>query len=255
MDVLLFTFLLLLICFFSFWLNSFLDIFWDFLTLLMFYFLFFDLFLLLNLFFLKLFLMCLKLFVLILFYFLKKNFCWWISTSSPWKRCEGDWRRWFSVLQQHDQSKQQDRERTNLDRIGHQRDWNSAFGYRHWRSVARWAYHCSSRSTHSHVNPTSEMSQMESKSSRRHARMSNIVSRLASTEKLAGMEKLCSDKTGTPIQSIMTIESRLPWCETLEQGLMLSRSTEWCSARLIILVMCCTHALTEMCMSFSSVLV
>ena len=33
-------------------------------------------------------------------------------------------------------------------------------------------------------------------------------------------------KDGTPTQSITTIESRLPWCETLEQGLLLCRSTE-----------------------------
>ena len=59
----------------------------------------------------------------------------------------------------------------------------------------------------------------------------NIVSRLASTEKLAGMDILCSDKTGTRTQSIMTIESRLPWCETSEQGLLSFCSTEWCSAR------------------------
>ena len=47
----------------------------------------------------------------------------------------------------------------------------------------------------------------------------NIVSRLASTGELAGMDMLCSNKTGTRTQSIMTIESRLPWCETLKQGL------------------------------------
>ena len=57
------------------------------------------------------------------------------------------------------------------------------------------------------------------------------VSRLASTEELAGMDMLCSDKTGTRTQNIMTIESKLPWCETLEQGLLFFRSTEWCSAR------------------------
>ena len=37
---------------------------------------------------------------------------------------------------------------------------------------------------------------------------------LASTEKLAGMDMLCSDKTGTLPQNIMTIESKLPWCDT-----------------------------------------
>ena len=35
------------------------------------------------------------------------------------------------------------------------------------------------------------------------------------------MDMLCSDKTGTRTQNIMTIESKLPWCETLEQGLLL----------------------------------
>ena len=38
---------------------------------------------------------------------------------------------------------------------------------------------------------------------------------LASTEELAGMDMLCSDKTGTRTHSIVTIESKLPWCETL----------------------------------------
>ena len=38
---------------------------------------------------------------------------------------------------------------------------------------------------------------------------------LASTEELAGMDMLCSDKTGTRSQSIVTIESKLPWCKTL----------------------------------------
>ena len=56
---------------------------------------------------------------------------------------------------------------------------------------------------------------------------------LASTEELAGMDMLCSDKTGTRTQNIMTIESKLPWCETLEQLLLLFAllATEWCSAR------------------------
>ena len=59
-----------------------------------------------------------------------------------------------------------------------------------------------------------------------HVRMSkkscwNIVSRLASIEDLAGMDMLCSDKTGTRPQSIVTIESKLPWCETVEQVLVL----------------------------------
>ena len=34
------------------------------------------------------------------------------------------------------------------------------------------------------------------------------------------MDMLCSDKTGTRTQNIMTIESKLPWCETWEQGLV-----------------------------------
>ena len=46
------------------------------------------------------------------------------------------------------------------------------------------------------------------------------------------MDMLCSNKTGTRTQSITTIESRLPWCETSEQGLLsLFRSTELCNAR------------------------
>ena len=60
------------------------------------------------------------------------------------------------------------------------------------------------------------------------------VSRLASTDQLAGMDMLCSDKTCTLTQNIMTIESKLPWCETLEQGLLLLfalLATEWFSAR------------------------
>ena len=35
-------------------------------------------------------------------------------------------------------------------------------------------------------------------------------------KELAGMDTLCSGKTGTLTQNIMTIESKLPWCETLE---------------------------------------
>ena len=52
----------------------------------------------------------------------------------------------------------------------------------------------------------------------------------ASTEELAGMDMLCSDKTGTRTQNIMTIESKLLWCETSEQGLSLQfalLATEW----------------------------
>ena len=47
-----------------------------------------------------------------------------------------------------------------------------------------------------------------------------VVSWLASIEELAGMDMLCSNKTGSPTQNIMTIESKLPWCETSEQGLL-----------------------------------
>ena len=47
-----------------------------------------------------------------------------------------------------------------------------------------------------------------------------VVSRLASIEELVGMDMLCSNKTGTLTQNIMTIESKLPWCETSEQGLL-----------------------------------
>ena len=45
-------------------------------------------------------------------------------------------------------------------------------------------------------------------------------SRLASTEELVGMDVLFSDETGALTQNIMTVESKLPWCETLEQGLL-----------------------------------
>ena len=38
-----------------------------------------------------------------------------------------------------------------------------------------------------------------------------IVSRLASIEALAGMDMLCSGKTGTLTLNITTIESKLPW--------------------------------------------
>ena len=64
---------------------------------------------------------------------------------------------------------------------------------------------------------------------------------------------ICADKTGMLTQNFMTVESKLPWCETLEQGLLLSRSTVLCSARLIrdcrrqccvSFILCCTHVLT-----------
>ena len=40
-------------------------------------------------------------------------------------------------------------------------------------------------------------------------------------QELAGMNMLCSDKMGTYTQNIMTIESKLPWYETVQQGLLL----------------------------------
>ena len=43
--------------------------------------------------------------------------------------------------------------------------------------------------------------------------------RLAFIEVLAGFNMLCSDKTGTLTQNFMTIESKLPWCETSDQEL------------------------------------
>ena len=47
------------------------------------------------------------------------------------------------------------------------------------------------------------------------AKKQAIVSRLGSIEELTGMEMLCSDKTGTVTQNIMTIESKLPWVSSL----------------------------------------
>ena len=35
----------------------------------------------------------------------------------------------------------------NLDQSCDQQDYETAFGHKHWRSVARWAYHCTSRGT------------------------------------------------------------------------------------------------------------
>ena len=34
------------------------------------------------------------------------------------------------------------------------------------------------------------------------------------------MDMLCSDKSGKLTQNIMTVEWKLPWCETSEQGLL-----------------------------------
>ena len=47
-----------------------------------------------------------------------------------------------------------------------------------------------------------------------------LFSPLAPIEELAGMDMLCSDNTGTLTQNIMTVESKLLWCETSEQGLL-----------------------------------
>ena len=47
--------------------------------------------------------------------------------------------------------------------------------------------------------------------SRALAEKQAIVSRLASIEALAGMDMLCSGKTGTLTLNITTIESKLPW--------------------------------------------
>ena len=47
-----------------------------------------------------------------------------------------------------------------------------------------------------------------------------IVFRLAFIEVLAGINILCSDKTGTLTQNFMTFESKLPWCETSDQELL-----------------------------------
>ena len=47
-----------------------------------------------------------------------------------------------------------------------------------------------------------------------------IVFRLAFIKVLAGINMLCSDKTGTLTQNFMTIESKLPCCETSEQRLL-----------------------------------
>ena len=47
--------------------------------------------------------------------------------------------------------------------------------------------------------------------SRALAEKQAVVSRLASIEVLAGMDMLCSGKTGTFTLNITTIESKLPW--------------------------------------------
>ena len=44
--------------------------------------------------------------------------------------------------------------------------------------------------------------------------------RLAFFEVVDGINLLCSDKTGTLTPNFMTIVSKLPWCETLDQELL-----------------------------------
>ena len=65
--------------------------------------------------------------------------------------------------------------------------------------------------------------------SRALAEKQAIVSRLASIVDLAGMDKRCSDKTGTLAQNIMTIESKLPWGAISKQQLLLFAllAAEW----------------------------
>ena len=45
-----------------------------------------------------------------------------------------------------------------------------------------------------------------------------ILSWLASIEELSGMDVLCCDMSGKLTHNIMTVEWKLPWCETSEQG-------------------------------------
>ena len=97
---------------------------------------------------------------------------------SPWKRCEGDWRGWFPVLQHDDQSKEHHHEGANLDLF------------------------------------------KEFKTARVNVQEVRLELGRALTLRFA----------------MLAVRS-------------LSRSTERCSAREIILVMCCTHVPTGMCMS------
>ena len=57
--------------------------------------------------------------------------------------------------------------------------------------------------------------------SRALAEQQAIVSRLTSIEALAGMDMLCSDKTGTLTLNITTIESKLAWGQISEQQWLL----------------------------------
>ena len=65
--------------------------------------------------------------------------------------------------------------------------------------------------------------------SRALAKKQAIVSRLASIETLAGMDRLCSGKTGTLTLYITTIESKLPWGRISEQqwSLLAFLATRW----------------------------
>ena len=65
--------------------------------------------------------------------------------------------------------------------------------------------------------------------SRALAEKQAIVSRLASIEALAGMDMLCSGKTGTLTLNITTIESKLPWGQISEQQWLLFAflATKW----------------------------
>ena len=65
--------------------------------------------------------------------------------------------------------------------------------------------------------------------SRALAEKQAIVSRLASIEALAGMDMLCSGKTGTLTLNITTIESKLPWGQISEQQWLLFAflATRW----------------------------
>ena len=65
--------------------------------------------------------------------------------------------------------------------------------------------------------------------SRALAEKQAVVLRLASIEVLAGMDMLCSDKTGTLTQNNMSVESKLPWGQISVQHLLLFDllATEW----------------------------
>ena len=60
-----------------------------------------------------------------------------------------------------------------------------------------------------------------------------IVSALASTEEIAGMDVLCSDKTSTPTQNIMTIESKLQGCSVCTAGNRVLQCTIDCAGHVL----------------------